>query len=350
MPSDLAHAAAPPELPPPPGPRRRRWWSRGRRAETRKTPDRPCLNCGDPTVGFFCPTCGQKKVDVRVSLRRMLAEAMEDELFLNLTLPRTVGALLFRPGHLTREYVQGHIVRYVPPFRLYLVSSVLLFVLLPWLTNLGGLEEEIERGFAQADSVAAAAGDTATAAADTVAGTRISGGGRAQMTLGEQNVNLNLGIQDTARVPRLLRPANRHMLQTEARLKRMTPGEAFRTVRAAFMENLPTGIFLMMPFFAGILKVLYVRRNRFYVEHFVFALHVHAFTFLVLLAMLLLPWQAANAALGLWLMAYVFLAMKTVYGQGIGKTFLKYLLLGWAYGLVLGAGMLFTVVLTALTV
>ncbi len=46
--------------------RRQRWWA----PETRRTPDRPCLNCGDTTVGFFCRNCGQRKADVRVSLRR----------------------------------------------------------------------------------------------------------------------------------------------------------------------------------------------------------------------------------------------------------------------------------------
>jgi hypothetical protein len=349
MPHDAATASAAPELPPPPAPRRRRWWSlRGR--PTRKTPDRPCLNCGDPTVGFYCPTCGQKKVEVRVSLRRMLAEAVEDQFFMDLSLPRTVGALLFRPGHLTAEYVQGRIVRYLPPFRLYLVSSLLFFVLLPWLTNLGGLEDQIQEGMTRADSIAAAEGDTVRAAeVDTVAAGRLPGGGRARVTLGESNVNLNLGIDDTTRVPRLLRPANRHLLATEARLKGMPPGEAFRTVRTAFMENLPTGVFLMMPFFAGILKVLYVRRKRFYVEHFVFALHVHAFTFLTFLLLLLLPWQWMNAVLSLWLMLYVFLAMKRVYGQGFVKTAAKYLLLGWAYSLMLGAAVVFTTVLTALT-
>jgi len=83
--------------------RRQRWWA----PETRRTPDRPCLNCGDTTVGFFCRNCGQRKADVRVSLRRMLMEVMDDQLSLNSTLPRTIGALLFRPGHLTAEYVQG---------------------------------------------------------------------------------------------------------------------------------------------------------------------------------------------------------------------------------------------------
>jgi hypothetical protein len=348
MPHDGAPSPPPPETPPPPGPRTRRWWVRARRKDSRRTPDRPCLNCGDPTVGYYCPTCGQKKVDVRVSLRRMLGETLEDELYLNVLLPRTLGALFFRPGHLTREYVQGRIVRYIQPFRLYLVSSILFFVLLPWLANLGGLEEQIEEGMTRADSIVAAEVDTvARATVDTAGAGPLLRGVRPQVTLGESNVNLNLGIEDTARVPRLLRPLNRRLLQSEERLDRMTPREAFRTVRVAFMENAPTGIFLMMPLFAAILKVLYVRRKRFYVEHFVFALHVHAFTFLIFLLMLLLPGAIPNLVLGAWLTLYVLIAMKRVYGQGIVKTVLKYLLLGWAYSMLLVVGVVVTFLLTA---
>lgn len=349
MPPELARPPSNPELPPPPGPRKRRWWWRSRRKETRRTPDRPCLNCGDPTVGFYCPTCGQKKVDVRVSLRRMLADALEDELFLNVTLPKTVVALLFRPGHLTREYVQGRIARYIQPFRLYLVTSVLLFVLLPWLTNLGQFEEEMAREMETADSVALASGDTAARpSVDTVASRRVAGA-RVGVTRAN-DFDLDLGIKDTARVPGLLRPANRRLIETEARLERMPPTEAFRAVRTAFMENAPTGIFLMMPMFALILKLLYVRQKRFYVEHFVFALHVHAFTFVTFILMLLFPLPELGAALGIWLMLYVFLAMKKVYAQGIVKTFTKYLLLGWAYSLLLGVGVLVTILITAFTV
>src|SRR5688500_10009099 len=115
----------------PPTPPGHRGW--GRRA--RSTPTRPCLNCGDTSIGWYCPTCGQRKMDVAISLRRMLMEALEDQLSLSSSLPRTIGALFFRPGHLTREYVQGRIVRYIPPFRLYLVSSLIFFLILPLIAN-----------------------------------------------------------------------------------------------------------------------------------------------------------------------------------------------------------------------
>jgi hypothetical protein len=339
-----------PELPPAPEARRRPWWTR-RGRDSRRTPDRPCLNCGDPTVGFFCPTCGQKKVDVRVSLRRMLGETIEDELFLNLTLPRTVGALLFRPGRLTAEYVQGRIVRYVQPLRLYLISSVLLFVLLPWLTDLGSFGAQLEdRDRASGDSVVVSrpadapvtAGESVIAPrVDRTPGTGVAGAAPEP----------GLGLRDTLAVPRLLLPVQRHLLETEARLRRMPPAEAMRTIVDGLLGNAPTGLFLMMPVFALILKGLYVRRQRFYVEHFVFALHVHAFTYLMILAMLVAPDAGPlKPLLALWLIVYVFLAMRQVYGQGVVKTFAKYVILGWSYTFVVIFGVLVTVLVTALTV
>jgi len=327
-----------------PQPRRRRWWSRA--STTRKTPDRPCLNCGDETVGMFCPRCGQRKVDVRVSLRRMLMEVMEDQLSVNSALPRTLGSLVFRPGHLTREYVQGRIVRYIPPFRLYLVSSLLFFVILPFIADPSQIQTEVEKGM-RGDTVALGAGaSTPTRRSDTAAAPRRA----VDDDEGGNNFSMNLGFTDTTRVPQLLRPLNRRLQRGEERLNNMPPGEAIRTLVAAFEENAPTGVFLMMPLFAFILKLLYVRRKRFYVEHFVFALHVHSFAFLMFSLMLVLRVEWLNWTMGAWFILALYLAMKRVYGQGWFRTLVKFAILSWAYFFILMVGVLATSILTVLSV
>lgn len=354
--TDLVPPAAAPAAPPqpasplgtsePPRPRRR-WWQRA--PHTRRTPDRPCLNCGDATVGFFCPNCGQRKVDVRVSLRRMMMEVMDDQLSLNSTLPRTLAALLLRPGHLTREYVQGRIMHYIPPFRLYLVSSLVFFILLPLVPGMENLNIS-EQAEAQADSAriaaevdsvllvrARAAGQDTTPFVKAVE-EREKGGANFRMTIGP----------DTSRVIAPLRPIARHMKETEQRLNAMSRREAIRTLRDAFLDNAPMGIFIMMPLFAFILKLLYLRRKRFYVEHFVFALHVHSLGFILLTAILLFREDWLGAVLSVWFMIALYVAMKRVYGQGYLKTLLKYFLLGQAYLFVLIAGVTATVILTAL--
>jgi hypothetical protein len=166
---------------------------------------------------------------------------------------------------------------------------------------------------------------------------------------GGPNVNINFG-PPPEKVWKPLRPLSARMKETEARLNSMRPREAIRTLREAFLENAPTGIFVMMPLFALILKLLYARRKRFYVEHFVFALHVHSFAFLLLTIMVLMRVDWVNALLTVWFMIALYIAMKRVYGQGYLKTLLKYVLLGQAYALVLIFGVLATVILTALSV
>jgi hypothetical protein len=111
----------------------------------------------------------------------------------------------------------------------------------------------------------------------------------------------------------------------------MPPGDAVRTLILAMEENAPKGVFLMMPLFALFLKVLYFRQKRYYVEHFVFALHVHSLTFVLSTVGMLFPYPPLLVALVVWQLVYVFLAMKKVYGQGIVRTFTKYLALGFAY-------------------
>jgi hypothetical protein len=160
--------------------------------------------------------------------------------------------------------------------------------------------------------------------------------------------NIDLGVKDTLSVPALLRPVNRHLLATEARLEAMPADEVIRLAMNGFLQNLPTALFLLMPVFAMILKVLYFRRKRFYVEHFVFALHVHAFAFLLFTVILLAPWGWVGIVAQLWFAIYLYWAMKRVYGQGWMRTLVKYGVLGWTYLFIMLIGMLGTGVATAL--
>ena len=352
--SPAATAGSEPTPPPdeqgaaPPEPTRtRRWWHR---SPSRSTPERPCLNCGDPTVGMFCPRCGQRKVDVRISLRRMLGEVMDDQLSVNSTLPRTLGALLFAPGRLTREYVQGRIMRYIPPFRLYLVSSLLFFIILPMVADPGKISLSAA-GEGSADSVQLAriADSVLLAHArrtgeDTVPLARAAA--RSRSAPSENNLQFG---PDPDKVLPILKPLARRMKRTEARLKAMPRSEAVRTLIEAFEENAPIGVFVMMPLFAMILKILYVRRKRFYVEHFVFALHVHAFAFLTGTVVLLSRSEVVDAAIMLWFVVYLFIALKRVYGQGIFRTFFKYVALSVSYTFLLIFGVTATVLMTALS-
>ncbi len=341
-----------------------------KRKSTRwRAPEEPCLNCGDPTPGRYCPSCGQRKTEVRVSVRTMFAEVLEDQLALNRALPRTVVALLFRPGRLTNEYIRGRIVSYIPPFRLYLVASVLFFLIFSFL-GLGALD------LTTTESGVVGAADSAQAAAvrqqvleelDTVA---MPAAARAAVRESIAEMNAAAAARDTAAPPdtastdaaadapeapvrgglqpwardfnnQTTVPIMREAIDRKvAELGHLPPREAANALLEDFTEYAPHMVFLLLPVFAFLLKLLYIRRNRYYAEHFVFALHVHAFTFVTFTLMFLIPWDWLDGVLFLWMVIYVWLAMRAVYRQGFFRTTVKWWVLGWSYMFVLTFGII----------
>jgi hypothetical protein len=87
-----------------------------------------CENCGAAVSGRYCATCGQRLEPPLHSLWHFSRTATEDLTHADSRLWRTLGALLFRPGYLTREFLAGRRARYLPPVRLYLVVSVVFFL------------------------------------------------------------------------------------------------------------------------------------------------------------------------------------------------------------------------------
>jgi hypothetical protein len=121
-----------------------------------------------------------------------------------------------------------------------------------------------------------------------------------------------------------------------------------RTIAQSMLEHLPKALFVLLPLFAFALKLVYIRSGRFYVEHLVFALHNHAFYFLVLTATTFIPEAIGNFAAFLWCVVYSVLALKRNYAQGLVKTLLKGCMLGCGYSILLGFALLGAVFLGAM--
>ena len=119
-----------------------------------------------------------------------------------------------------------------------------------------------------------------------------------------------------------------------------------RMINGAF-GALPMTMFILIPVFAGLLKLFYVFRRRLYMEHLIVALHSHAFMFLVLLLLALVgmlsawlqphaAWTAAplgwlQTLLALWVPTYLLIMQKHIYHQGWPMTVLKFWFVGWFY-------------------
>ena len=89
-----------------------------------------CRNCGAHLADLYCPRCGQRDLDFRRDWRGLVSEVSSTFLNLDGKVPRGLFALLFRPGLLTKGFLDGARASQIPPLRLYLFVSVCFFLLI----------------------------------------------------------------------------------------------------------------------------------------------------------------------------------------------------------------------------
>jgi len=273
-----------------------------RRKQTEEIPSGDCRNCGEFTDTPFCANCGQKNRIYKLSLRDILSEAIEELLDVDSRLFRTLRALYLKPGLLTAEYLAGKRIKYISPVRLYLVASVIFFLLLSVKTFIPEIQSsEFLQNWKES-------GDLETAIETTMDSSMVT---QAPDTIqvSDDTVTIQLDSQSLGR-------------ELDA-----------KDFWGLFQENLAKIMFLLLPVAALLLKLLYLRRGRVYLEHLIFAIHLHAFIFTFLILTVFISAQFIWWIVLISSIVYLYLAMRRVYGQSIFKTGTKVVLLFFSYGL-----------------
>ena len=343
-----------------------------------------CANCSAslPEDAQFCPACGQGTHDVRRPLYNLGREVMDDYLGINGKLWRTLGALAI-PGRLTRAYLGGQRVRYVRPLRLYLSVTVVFFLLLTLFDPAGQARRraaelaapsdvrhaaQIAHNLTTLDSLALRLA-TAEAGQDRLAASHAVHVDSVRMLLKATTLSAFIGLdtldaemdssavegealhEEPAAVDTLsVSTSGGGVKQWFERTveKKLRSADDVGGLAGSFVSRslryTPNLIFVLLPLFALMLKLLYVRRSRFYGEHMVFALHVHACWFalgalgLIVLFVLRLAGQAVLPLLepvagvvGALCLIYLFVSLYRIYRQGIVKTGVKVAMLGGLY-------------------
>jgi hypothetical protein len=208
---------------------------------------------------------------------------------------------LLHPGRLTIEYLRGHRATYLPPVRVYLIASLVYFV------------------------VAAAAPPTPPRRAGEVngpVGIRLGLWSTSNKELTDQDrAELR---EDVESAPALLRPLLRGLVKDPEK------------VRAQLFTTMPRVFFAMLPVFAAILALFY--RGRRFPTHLVFATHVHAFAFTALVLAEAVKFTrndivqaVVGLAMVLLVLGYGLRALKAVYGDGWVRTVAKAAAIGVIY-------------------
>lgn len=247
-----------------------------------------------PSRYAYCPDCGQATENKIVSFASIARDFLEDYFSFDSKVFRSLRPLLFRPGFLTQEYINGRRARYIPPLRMYLTISLLTFLLLA--TNKPSLTT---------------------------------------YQIGSEAIT----AEELEEIKKDMRNPEGNVTITEAQEAAIT--EVFWDI--FFNSYLPKLFFLLVPFYALILYVLYRRTRRYYVEHLIFSLHFHSFVFVALLFYLLVSsylsaqyvWlnQLLVSLLLLGTLVYLFLALKRVHQQTFSRTAIKFALMIGSYAI-----------------
>ncbi len=97
-----------------------------------------CLNCGHPLdlSDRFCSYCSQLNTSKQLSLKDFLGEFIGSILTYDSRLRYTIKDLLFKPGTITKNYVQGQRLKYANPFRFFLSVSIIFFLIQGLMTSI----------------------------------------------------------------------------------------------------------------------------------------------------------------------------------------------------------------------
>jgi hypothetical protein len=287
---------------------------------------RACLNCGTSLTDAFCAHCGQRAGDARLSLRDLLHELAAEHFGLDTKVARTLGTLVRYPGRLTIAFIAGRRVRYLPPLRLYLSLSVLFFLASAFARSIGGSDtNRAAVRISPSGSTHAAAPADSSSVATTLD----------SLGFGADSAKFDRVSVDTTRGNAFGLFIKRRLNQRVAYV-RTHKTEAKQHISEAFRHDLPDALFLLVPGLALALSMLYYRRHRYYTEHLVFALHFQSFSFAAL-TVALVPIPMLSTLMGLAIIGYLFVALRTVYGGGIVATAAKLALIVVGYGVSLVA-------------
>lgn len=264
-----------------------------------------CLNCSAELHGPFCAVCGQRVVPRDPTVRELAGDAWNELTGYDGRIMATLRGLA-RPGLLTRDYINGRRAHYLPPVRVYLIVSVVYFLI---AVSAPDIDDDRQVG-----NVSGPGGMRI--------GITETGGSRPRLT--EEDRKEILAEVDQAAW--YLRPMLTSLLEDP---------DAFRTRMFTIM---PRVFFALVPVFAAIVFLFY--RTHHFPTALVFALHLHVFAFLVFTVSELMKFtysEILTAIVGLimfvLLVVYALRSFRAVFGGSWAITFVKVMSIALLYAL-----------------
>lgn len=350
-----------------------------------------CLNCNHPLdkSDKFCPNCSQLNSTKKLHFNDLFNEFFGSIFAYDSRIVRTLKVLLFKPGTISKEYIEGKRMRYANPFRFYLSVSIVFFL----LSGLFNKITEYTKSISEDESISIEHSNTSSNNSNVKTLDDPETSKIIQEIFSENPNSVSDSLQSnksksdsfTKYVPKKYEVIyySESQLDTMNRWKRygkridiysdfysknklLSPAAALKKIGhhnntfnrwlykkvvdfdffknnpdfaySYFIAKLPIVIFLFMPIFALFIKLLYIRRKQFtYMEHLVFAFHVQSLFFVVLIITLIFDYflntSLFTSLAFIAFLIYLYKAMRKFYQQGRFKTFVKFVTLNTLFSI-----------------
>jgi hypothetical protein len=316
-----------------------------------------CPNCQAEMAitDKFCNSCGQKVQRKIPKLGELLSEFFDSVLNIDSKIIKTFVAI-FIPAQLTIQYFKGIRKKYYQPFRLFFVVTVLFFTVLG-LTGLKktimsindseglkGIREKVQTAKRlkevrdsvvikfEEKQVVESVFDTLETEFRISKGDTIDiniAGNYGEFKIAETDL-ITLSGQEIVDKYEIVGFWNQLLAKQMIKIIKDPSGFTWY-----ILGNLIWMLIFLMPAVAAVLKLLYIRRKRYFVEHLTFLFHFHAFTFFLSTLIIVIAWYFEKDwvyfILVGWVTVYLYAGMKRFYKQGWFKTLVKFFIMGMSY-------------------
>ena len=310
-----------------------------------------CLNCHEQlsATATFCSNCGQKATTGLISLKEFIQNFVDNVFNLDSRIVQTL-KWLFIPAKLTQEYFKGRHRTYYHPIRLYLVMSIIFFAALNFIADAENVMSDTLGGDIEEGIVEEVHREKFLEEIDTLTKKKVFfQNSTAKAVLDSLKMALGKDVKRDSFVVDLTGEEKKFAYKDIVNLNGKELVEKYEiegfwsqiltkqiihfTLEPAsfarqLINNIPLMLLAMMPFLALFMKLLYIRRKRFYVEHLVLNFHHHSFVFLLLTLLFLVPADYSDyfiLPVLATILIFLYITMKRYYGQGYFITFLKFI-------------------------
>lgn len=303
-----------------------------------------CPNCGWKIegAGNYCSNCGQENHDMNVSLKHLLLDIIENTFHFDTKLFRSLGAIILRPGKITRDFNNGMHAAYVSPARLYIFITAIYFLVFAFNRH-----HAADKPFKIDANIKDVKAKGITTLAFGAQDNKLSLNYDEMIFLEHASVKQTDSMLLSKKVPATW--INRKIAQNISSLTLAPDSSGY--ISELVYKNISFTLFLLMPLFALLLKIMYWRKKILYIHHFVFTLHYHSVLFFILLlsetSVMLFSFSFVKTA---WTAAIIYLlvAMHNVYGDGWLKSFMKFLFVTIPYLIFTAIGISISVIISFL--